>query len=207
MAAGQGRRFGSDKRHHRFADGRTLLGTTLAAVLPAYPRAYLLTRPGESLETLEIDERAGVDAGRAGRAGPGDEGHTTSRLTRLECIAAPAAERGLAGTLGDAFRHLLDNEEPACAAAVVLADMPWLTADICRRLSAQAQAGRIVIPRHRGRGGHPVVFGRDFWKALAALHQGEGAREIVSRHAEACHYVDVETPAIWRDVDRPGDLQ
>ncbi|WP_110686407.1 nucleotidyltransferase family protein [Salinicola aestuarinus] len=199
MAAGQGRRFGADKRHHRLEDGRTLLATTLDNVSPAYPRVYVLTRPGETSASLGIDYRNEVEVSTP-------TGAPAAETTRFECVEAISAMQGLGGSLGDAFRHLQAIEEPAMAAAVILGDMPWLEATLCQQLSAEAKPKAIVMPRFAGRGGHPVVFGRTFWGALATLTDGEGARDIVNRHSAARHWVDVETPSIWRDVDRRGDL-
>ncbi|WP_110666640.1 nucleotidyltransferase family protein [Salinicola halophilus] len=187
MAAGRGERFGADKRRHRLGDGRTLLETTLAAIAPAYRKIYVLVRPGETLASLEIE-------------------HIVNDKAPVECLEAPSAARGLGGTLGDAFRHLCERDEPAIAASVVLADMPWLEANLCRRLNAAARSERIVMPHHGSGGGHPVLFGRGFWAELATLTEGEGAREIVTRHRAACHWVPVDTPSIRRDVDRPEDL-
>jgi len=183
MAAGVASRFGSDKRRHVMADGRTMLATTLGAILPAYPRVCLVVRPGEPLAWLTPEAAGGIQ--------------------RLE---APNAGRGLGASLGDAFRELNRHGETAVAAAVILADMPWLTTRTCERLNRHAETGRIVIPQHAGRRGHPVLFGRNFWKELASLEGGEGAREVVARHRQAMALIDVDDAGIWRDVDFPGDL-
>ncbi|OLO04675.1 nucleotidyltransferase family protein [Salinicola socius] len=186
MAAGVSRRFGSDKRQARLGDGRTLLATTLETVSQAYSRCWLTTRPGDDA-VLAALELAG-----------------TSPLRRL---TAAHASGGLGGSLGDAFRHLIVEDEPAVAAAVVLADMPWLSATTCAQLNRHARSERIVIPCHQGQRGHPVLFGRTFWPALAQLKKGDGARAIVKANREAVHLVDVDDAGIWRDVDTPQDLE
>jgi molybdenum cofactor cytidylyltransferase len=62
---------------------------------------------------------------------------------------------------------------------------------------------RLVIPRYRGRRGHPVCAARKFLPEFLGLPAEAQAREIIHRHAgEAC-YVDVDDPGILRDVDDP----
>ncbi|WP_353979641.1 nucleotidyltransferase family protein [Salinicola endophyticus] len=181
MAAGVGRRFGSDKRRQPLADGRTLLATTLTTAAAVYPRHYVVLRPDETPAALGLAPATPV-------------------------LSAPTAAHGLGASLGDAFRQLLACAPDASAAAVILGDMPWLSAASCARLNARASAAAIVIPRHAGKRGHPVIFGRRWWPELAQLQAGEGARDVVTRHRHAVVTLDLEDPGIWRDVDRPQDL-
>lgn len=183
MAAGIASRFGSDKRRARLEDGRTLLETTLETVSQSYPRCLLVTRPDDDPDLLPPC--------------------STNAHQRLQ---ATHAVHGLGGSLGDAFRHLLAKEDGAIAAAVVLADMPWLTSSTCTRLNQHAHAERIVMPCHQGRRGHPVVFGRSFWPALAELKSGEGARDVVRANRHAVEVIEIDDAGIWRDVDTPTDL-
>ena len=183
MAAGVSRRFGSDKRRARLDDGRTLLETTLATASQVYPRCWLVIRPEDDL------------------------GEALVAYNDLLRMAAPHAGNGLGGSLGDAFRELISQQDNAVAAAVILADMPWLNAATCSRLNRHAGPARIVMPRHQGKRGHPVLFGRDLWPALAELKEGEGARGVVQANRQAVHVIDVDDAGIWRDVDTPRDLE
>ncbi|WP_106419621.1 nucleotidyltransferase family protein [Salinicola tamaricis] len=181
MAAGVGRRFGSDKRRQALADGRTLLATTLATAAKAYPRHYVVLRPDETPAALGLAPNTPV-------------------------LSAPAAAHGLGASLGDAFRQLLVCAPDATAAAVILGDMPWLSTASCAQLNARASATAIVVPSHAGQRGHPVIFGRHWWPALAQLKTGEGARAVVARHRHAVVTLELDDPGIWRDIDRPQDL-
>ncbi|WFF42141.1 nucleotidyltransferase family protein [Salinicola endophyticus] len=181
MAAGVGRRFGSDKRRQPLADGRTLLATTLAATAAAYPRHYVVLRPDETPAALGLAPNTPV-------------------------LSAPAAAHGLGASLGDAFRQLLTGEPDATAAAVILGDMPWLSAASCAQLNARASATAIVVPCYAGQRGHPVIFGRHWWPELAQLKTGEGARAVLARRQHAVQTVELDDPGVRRDVDRPQDL-
>ncbi|WP_110657274.1 nucleotidyltransferase family protein [Salinicola halimionae] len=186
MAAGVSRRFGSDKRRARLDDGQTLLETTLATVAQVYSRCRLITRQDDDIEWAL---------------------HASSGQGELQRWVAAQAGNGLGGSLGDAFRHLIAQDDPAIAAAVVLADMPWLSATTCAQLNCHAHSEHIVIPSHQGKRGHPVLFGRRFWPALAELQGGDGARSVVQSNPQAVKIIDVDDLGIWRDVDTPQDLQ
>ncbi|QFU01879.1 Purine catabolism protein PucB [Halomonas sp. THAF5a] len=187
MAAGRSRRFGpADKRLARLADGRTLLAASLAASRALSSRRLLVVRDGEGLATLGLD------------AGPGAPG----------LLVASRADAGLGASLGDAFTRLLDAPglEGIEAAAVWLGDMPAIAPATCRRLAAHAAPGRIVRPRHAGRAGHPVLFGRAFWPRLARLDGVAGARGLILDHPGACREIEVDDGGVHRDVDTPAGL-
>jgi molybdenum cofactor cytidylyltransferase len=66
----------------------------------------------------------------------------------------------------------------------------------------------IVVPRYRGRGGHPALVGRSYWPALASCAVApQGARSVFREHAAAVRSVESDDPGVIADVDRPGDLQ
>lgn len=188
MAAGRSRRFGpADKRLARLPDGRTLLGASLEASLVLSSRCLLVLRAGECLAALGLDAGAGAP----------------------QWLVAPRADEGLGASLGDAFTRLLEDPEMQGveAAAVWLGDMPAITPATCRRLAAAAEPGRIVRPRHAGRPGHPVLFGRAFWPRLATLAGEQGARGVIADHPRARQEIEVEDAGVHRDVDTPASLE
>ncbi|MCO7233977.1 MULTISPECIES: NTP transferase domain-containing protein [unclassified Cobetia] len=192
MAAGQSRRFGSDKRQARLADGQTLLMATLSRVMSCEVDWRLLLREDDDPAALLGEAFACEHARRIWRA--------------------PQADNGLGASLGDAFRQLSDEAGLAHVqvAAVWLADMAQITAQTFHALQAQADDVHIVRPRLDGedsRPGHPVLFGRTLWAELAALDGGEGAREVITRHLEALREVAVGDVGIHHDIDTPAMLK
>ena len=181
MAAGRSRRFGSDKRRARLADGRSLLPATLALARGSFADTWVVL--GEQDDADEL----GIDGG-------------------LPTLRAPGDAIGLGTSLGIAFSELHAGGPRAQAAAVMLGDMPWVTPATCRRLIAQAHPERIVLPRHQGRIGHPILFGRTFWPALARLRGDRGARDLLRQWTAWWSIVEVDDPGIHRDVDVPSDL-
>lgn len=184
MAAGLSRRFGGDKRCTRLAEGRSLLQATIALAQASFDETWVVLR----------NEDAPVELGLA----------DTENVIR-----APVNDIGLGTSLAAAYQTLKASQEEknVIAAAVMLADMPWVAPATCRRLAEQAHPERILRPRHAGQLGHPVIFGRAFWPELGQLSGDQGARYVVKRNASACKIIDVDDPGILLDVDTPADLE
>ena len=90
---------------------------------------------------------------------------------------------------------------------VALADMPFVRPDtvyeLCRRLREGAW---IVAPSRGGRRGHPVAFSRSLREELVRLGGDEGARSLLSRHAERVVMFESDDSGIFFDIDIPSDL-
>ena len=183
LAAGRSQRFGSDKRLTPFADGETLLSQTLSVVLPNFLHTYVVLK-------AEDDPRALL---------------SPTHLQQVQVLRAPHANCGLGSSLADAFQGLQNAD--GLAAAVFLGDMPWLLTATCQKLIVFATSENIVRPRYKGRAGHPVVFGRNFWSELQQVRGEEGARALFKRLIQHCTWVDVDDPGVTQDIDYPADLQ
>ncbi|WP_456269872.1 nucleotidyltransferase family protein [Kushneria sp. AK178] len=184
LAAGHSRRFGGDKR---LADlsGRTLLAATVATLEPHVAGVTVMLRHGERPDMLGLP-------------------------TETHFVVAPEAPVGMGISLASAVSTLLESSEPCLqrceALALMLGDMPQVQADTLQALMARAHRETIVRPCHQGVPGHPVVFGRRFWPALAGLRGDEGARRVLKRHASQVVMLTVDDPGILNDVDTPDDL-
>ena len=84
--------------------------------------------------------------------------------------------------------------------------MPWIESATLRQLAAAAAASTIVLPRHAGQQGHPVMFGRDFWPALGQLSGDEGARSVVQANRGSCVVIELADAGVLLDVDTPQGL-
>ncbi len=87
------------------------------------------------------------------------------------------------------------------------ADQPLLPPRILEPLVAAWEAGTadVLIPRHAGRKGHPVLFR---WKLLAEIRKlrpEEGLNAIVRDPAHRVEFVDLDAPGILVDLDTPED--
>ena len=90
-----------------------------------------------------------------------------------------------------------------------LSDQPHVPVDVIRAIVQQAQRtpGRIVIPSHNFRRGHPIYLPRSLWTDLLALGADETLRTLIVRYDHQITYVNVDTDAILRDMDTPSDYE
>lgn len=179
LAAGFGKRFGSDKRRARLADGRTLLVASLANARAVFDEVRVVLRAED--DPIELD--LPVD------------------IPLVRCIDA---DSGMGRSLAAGAASLDDCKTDSVA--ILLGDMPWLAESTLRMLLEQATAQRIVFPLHAGQRGHPVLFGRAFWPELLQLQSDEGARAVLQAHRDAWHPVVVDDSGVLRDVDTPAAL-
>jgi molybdenum cofactor cytidylyltransferase len=185
MAAGFSRRFGdTDKRRAPLADGNTLLGHTLRQLLPAFTASASDCR-------LLVVIRADDD--------PAALGIPPSCPT----LTAANAVQGLGASIADAVRAVQQAPQWASidSLAILLGDMPAVQPSTLQQLLEQSGPQRIVRPHHDGRPGHPVLFGRAFWPALAALSGEAGARQVIEANRSALISVAVRDHGILLDID------
>jgi molybdenum cofactor cytidylyltransferase len=66
-----------------------------------------------------------------------------------------------------------------------------------------ATAGDIVIPRYKGKRGHPVLLRTSIALKYLLEPSTSKVRDIIDRHADRIRYVDVEDPGVCEDIDDP----
>ncbi len=99
--------------------------------------------------------------------------------------------------------------QPDSAGAIVhLGDHPMVRAETFRAVvDSYNRAGKpIVVARHDGRRGHPVIFDRALFAEILSAPEKEGARYVVNADASRVAYVDLDDPGINLDLDTPADL-
>jgi molybdenum cofactor cytidylyltransferase len=158
--------------------------------------------------------RAVAEAARASRADdvvvvlPPGAGARRAALHGLAVgiVEAPDWAEGMAASLRAGLAAVAARAD---AALILLADMPEVgPGDIDRLIAAfDPGEGREIVRAVSADGtpGHPVLFGRRFFEALAGLTGDRGAREVLREAAE--FVVDVPTPgrAALVDLDTPED--
>ncbi|MCD1586040.1 nucleotidyltransferase family protein [Halomonas sp. IOP_14] len=183
MAAGQSSRFGSDKRVAKLGNGETLLSSTLRTIQKTFSNSRVVIKPEDNAQSLGLTP--------------------TNHI-----IISQRSHLGLGYSISDAFRQLCSDESihHYRAAAVWLADLPWVSEETCGVLTKMATPGSIVQPIHQENPGHPVVFGREFWHELALLENDRGASPVIKKHSKRVIYVSLNDPGVCTDVDYPDDL-
>jgi molybdenum cofactor cytidylyltransferase len=88
---------------------------------------------------------------------------------------------------------------------VFLGDMPEVPHDLAAALAARlADGAEVAAPVHAGRRGHPVLFARACFPALAALSGDRGAQGLMAERKAVL--VETDTAGVLFDVDRREDL-
>ena len=179
LAAGQGRRFGSDKLLHPLDDGTPLAVASARKLKEACPRAIAVLRPEQTtLAALLIAEG-------------------------LEVVICPEASAGMGHSLAAGVAASLE----AAGWLVALADMPFVQVATLRSVADALNAGAaLAAPFHNGQRGHPVAFAARWRDQLLALTGDEGARAVVGNNRGLLSRIDTADAGVLRDVDTPQDL-
>lgn len=127
------------------------------------------------------------------------------RDRRISIVENPDWVRGQLSSIKAGIRALPPD---AAAAMVHLTDHPTVKAETFVAVAdAYRQSGKpIVIARHSGRRGHPVLFDRSLFEELLDAPEDQGARAVVNADASRIVYTDVDDPGILLDLDTPEDL-
>ena len=74
-------------------------------------------------------------------------------------------------------------------------------------LPAAAHSRSVVIPRYKGKAGHPPLIHRSIFGQLLGWRGPEGLGGFLKAQSFLVTYLDVEDPFILRDIDTPHDMQ
>lgn len=175
LAAGQGTRFGADKRLYPIDAAGVPMA--IASVRPL--RAVLhdviaiVEDAHNEIARLLCQEGVRVIANTCAHDGMG---------TSIACgVAASAAARGW---------------------VIALADMPYVSEITVRAVVAALERGAdIVAPVYRGRRGHPVGLSARHAQALMRLRGDAGARDILAANPDTLELIEVEERGVVVDID------
>ena len=177
LAAGAGRRFGSDKRRATLLDGNTLLSSTLKSIPDVFAHKLLVLRQE-------------------------DQDLADTFAPEWQICLATDPQSGMANSLASGIAQATQWH----AALIALGDMPWVQPDTYIAIKDALQDGEIVVPFHEGRRGNPVAFSHDYFDEIASLSGDRGARALLEKYAAKCRHLDTADEGILRDVDHPEAL-
>lgn len=128
-------------------------------------------------------------------------------LNRVRLVVNPNYARGQSTSLHEGVMAV----NPASRAVLfALGDQPLISAALVNRLIEtyhQVEEALIVAPRYQGRRGNPVLFDGSLKPELLTVEGDQGARQLIEKHEGEIAYVEVESPAVFLDVDSPEDYE
>jgi molybdenum cofactor cytidylyltransferase len=113
---------------------------------------------------------------------------------------------GMGGSIRAGILALAKEAE---GAMILLADQPFVTRPLLRRMLKQfeAQGSRGIVAAAQGAlVTPPVVFSRKYFHELARLRGDQGARPVIERHARDVSLVRVRSRQTLMDVDTRDDF-
>jgi molybdenum cofactor cytidylyltransferase len=182
LAAGQSRRMGVQKLLLPI-DGQPLIARVVDQVLSG---------PAERVFVVVGADAAAIVAALAERP--------------VHFVYNPAAEGAMLGSVRCGLQAL----PPECAAVlVVLGDQPDIGAAVMAQLVEAFRAGRggIVVPVHRGRRGHPLLFAIRYRDEILRTYDDSGLRGLLQAHPDDLYEVAVDGPGVLEDLDVPEDYR
>ncbi|PXY27584.1 nucleotidyltransferase family protein [Prauserella muralis] len=181
LAAGEGRRFGTPKALVRL-DGEALVA-----------RAARVLAEGGCEPVVVV---LGARAEQARPLVPGG----------VLVVEASGWAEGMGASLRAGLGALAGLTPAPDAALVHLVDLPGVGAEVVARLGALAAPDAVARAAYDGVPGHPVLFGRRWWAAIAATAEGDrGARRWLSGRDDV-RLVECGDIGAGTDVDTPADL-
>lgn len=70
-------------------------------------------------------------------------------------------------------------------------------------LSSKLSGAPLIMPRHAGKRGHPVMVRREIVREIMAEPATSKLNQVLDRHAGEIHYVDVDDAGVRDDIDDP----
>jgi molybdenum cofactor cytidylyltransferase len=126
------------------------------------------------------------------------------RALPVEILINPNYQLGQLSSLQVAVRTLLPD--PDCDGMLVhLVDHPYIDASLVDRMIRQFYESKkdIVVPRCRGKRGHPVLFSRQLFGELLDAPMDQGAKAVVNAHGDATLEIETDDEGITVDIDTP----
>ena len=122
----------------------------------------------------------------------------------VEIVVNPDYQLGQLSSLQVAIRYL--ESDPNCDGMMVhLVDHPYIDAELVGVMMRGFNDSKklIVVPRHQGKRGHPVIFSRALFAELLNAPMDQGAKAVVSAHRDQTLEIDTEDAGITLDIDTP----
>jgi molybdenum cofactor cytidylyltransferase len=122
----------------------------------------------------------------------------------VEVITNPDYHKGQLSSLQAAIRHI--KKDDRCDAMLVhLVDHPFIDVALVDALIEGFYQTKklILVPRYKGKRGHPVIFSRELFGELLDAPLDQGAKAVVNAHRQETLEMEWQDEGITVDIDTP----
>lgn len=185
LAAGQSKRFGSQKLLQRIAEDQPPIAVQSAInLLEVLPNSIAVVRENDQeLKSLLLK-------------------------TGIQVVENPDARLGMSTSIHCAIESLIKSRPDAKGWIIALADMPYIPPRIIKQIAdTLLQGALIVAPEYNKQRGQPVGFSQQLRNELLNLKGDMGAKPIVEKHLSQLQLIEVSSNSVLHDIDTPLDLR
>ena len=123
---------------------------------------------------------------------------------KVEFTHNPDYDQGLSTSIKTGIEALHSSTD---GVMICLGDMPYISTQNYNSLLRKFEAGKIIVPTSHGKTGNPIIFSNDYFSDFDILEGDKGARKLLEKYKEKIVRVDVNTDAIFDDIDTPEAYQ
>ena len=120
-------------------------------------------------------------------------------------------KKGQLSSLVAAIRSLESRTDSAKIDGLLvhLVDHPFISPPLVDEMIDRFYRSRklIVVPRCRGRRGHPVLFSRELFSELLRTPLDQGAKAVVHGHRDETLEIETEYEGVTIDIDTPEEYR
>lgn len=179
LAAGNSRRFGSNKLLHPITGNTPMLLVAAKKLVKVLPESITVISQ-ELIPYVEQLEQLG-----------------------MHVVVNDQAKRGMGSSIACGILASQD----ATGWLIALADMPYIKIETITLLANKLKNGAdIVAPLIKQQRGHPVGFNHRYKDELIALIDDVGARHIIANYQNHLELISTNDAGVMKDVDQADDI-
>lgn len=144
-------------------------------------------------------------------------GHDADEMRRqigdlpITTVVNPNYKQGQLSSLVAAINSIQSSKDSASVDGILvhLVDHPYINPDLVNLMIDRFHETNklIVVPRYRGRRGHPVIFASALFAELLAAPLDQGAKTVVHAHSDETLEIDTEDEGVIIDIDTPEEYR
>ncbi len=122
----------------------------------------------------------------------------------VRTVLNTAYENGMLSSVQCGIKALPDTTS---AVMIMLGDQPMITREVINTvIQAYRQSEKkLIVATYKGKRGHPLLIGSRYFREILKLSGENSLKDILLKYPEEIEEVEVDDPAILRDIDTEDD--